>query len=117
MSNITPNRISKTETYLMETALEYVMPEFFTNLPKNKWRSLQLIHNLNVRFVTAYEPSKWRAVFRDGKGTILDLKITDPIISDRLRRKEKISKNCILTVSLATPWSPDVKKPPLCYKV
>jgi hypothetical protein len=49
---------------------------------------------------------------------MLDLKLTDPLTSDRLRNNEKISKNCILAVSLATPWSPrGSDQPERCYKM
>jgi|WetSurMetagenome_2_1015567.scaffolds.fasta_scaffold283042_1 hypothetical protein len=106
------------DSIILHNHQEYVPPEFFIELPKSKWRSLQLVHNQEVRFSCAYDPKKWRVLFRDGKGHTLDLKLTDPLISDRLRNNEKISNNCILTISLATPWCPsDGKQPMRCYKM
>jgi hypothetical protein len=106
------------DSVILHNHQEYVPPEFFTKLPKSKWRSLQLVHNTKVKFERAYKPNQWRVVFRNGKGHVLDLKLTDPLISDRLRKNEKISNNCILTVSLATPWSPQgSNQPERCYKM
>lgn len=105
------------DAVILHNHQEYVLPSFFTETPKSKWRSLQLVHNSNVRFRHAYDPSKWRIIFQDARGHVLNLKLTDPIISDKLRNGKKISNNCILAVSLATPWSPDEKTPERCYKM
>ena len=77
------------------------------------------MHNTNVRFKPhRSDPSKWRIYFQDGRGNLLDLKLSDPVISDRLRENEKIGRNCIMTVSLATPWSrPGSDQPERCYKM
>lgn len=121
VGRITPKELleyCEDDNVILHNHQDHVLPEFFAKLHKSKWRSLQLVHNSNVQFSPAYDPSKWRVVFRDTKGAILDLKLTDPIISGRLRRQEKISKNCILTVSLATPWSPQgSNEPKKCYKM
>jgi len=106
------------DSVILHNHQEFVSPEFFITLPKSKWKSLQLVHNTKVRFERAYKPNQWRVVFSDGKGHILNLKLTDPLISDRLRNNENISNNCILTVSLATPWSPKgSNEPKKCYKM
>ncbi len=106
------------DSIILHNYQEYVLPEFFTKLPRSKWKSLQLVNIQNVRFSPAYDPNQWRVVFRYGKGRILDLKLTDPLISDRLRNNKKISNNCILIVSLATPWSPQgSNQPKRCYKM
>jgi len=106
------------DTVILHDHQEYVLPSFFGKTSKSKWKSLQLVHNSNVHFCRAYDPQKWRVCFQDGKGFELDIKLTDPIISDRLRSGEKISKNCIMTISLATAWSPkDSEQPERCYKM
>jgi hypothetical protein len=112
-------RYCEDDNIILHNRQEYVLPAFFTKLPRDKWRSLQLVHSANVSFKPdRYKQNQWRVVFRYEKGNVLDLKLTDPIVSDRLRRQEKISKSCILTVSLATPWSPsDGKQPARCYKM
>ena len=83
-----------------------VSPEHFKRIPRSQWRSLQLVHITNVRFLSD-DRGKWRAHFKDGHGFPLALKVTDPIILDKLCNDESISSDCILTVSLATPWKPD----------
>jgi hypothetical protein len=107
------------DTVILHNHQEYVLPEFFTTLPKNKWRSLQLVQKQNVKFVhDSLDPKKWRVLFQNGMGHTLNLKLTDPLISSRLRNNEKISNICILTVSLATPWSPQgSNQPERCYKM
>ena len=106
------------DTVILHTHQDYVPPEFFTTHPKTEWRSLQLVHTSNVRFVL--NPwQKWRARFHDGTRTQLALKITDPVVLDKLRNGTNISENCIMTVSLATPWKPPDKpeEPERCYKM
>jgi hypothetical protein len=105
------------DTVILHTHQDYVPPEFFTTHPKTEWRSLQLVHTSNVRFVL--NPwQKWRARFHDGTRTQLALKITDPVVLDKLRNGTNISENCIITVSLATPWSPaNSDQPKRCYKM
>jgi len=106
------------DTVILHNHQEYVLPSFFTETPKSKWKSLQFVHNANVRFCRAYDPQKWRVHFQDAKGHILDLKLTDPVISGKLRGGKNISKNCIMTVSLATAWKPqDSNQPERCYKM
>jgi len=106
------------DTVILHNHKEYVLPSFFTKTSKNKWKSLQLVNIKNVRFNSAFKKGQWRVCFQDGKGCELDIKLTDPIISDRLRSGEKVSKNCIMTISLATAWSPkDSEQPERCYKM
>jgi len=94
-----------------------VAPEFFSQIPKSQWQSLQLVHNPNITFMR--NPwGKCRAHFRDAAQISLDLKVTDPTVLEKLRNAESISRDCILTVSLATPWKPnDSDQPELCYKM
>jgi len=106
------------DTVILHNHQEYVSPSFFAKTPKSDWKSLQLVHNSNVRFKPAYKEGQWRVCFHDGSGHVLNLKLTDPIVSDRLRRSEKINKNCIMTVSLATAWKPqNGGQPERCYKM
>jgi hypothetical protein len=125
VSRITPQDLLKyceDDSVILHNHQKSVLPDFFTKLPKSKWRSLQLVHEQNVKFIQdSSDPNKWRdkwrVSFRDGKGYILDLKLTDPLISDRLRKKENISNNCILTVSLGTPWRKRSNELEECYKM
>ena len=105
------------DTVILHNHEEYVSPEFFTTHPRSEWRSLQLVHNTNVRFNPAYDPKNWRAWFRDGRGRTLDLPLTDPVMSDKLRNGEKVGRDCILMISLGTPWKPKDRNQTLCYKI
>ena len=96
-----------------------VSPQTLEQIPANEWKSLQLVRPRNLSFERDYwNTNRWRARFRDGDGNEYYLKITDPVICDRLGRNEHIGPNCLLTVSLTEPWAPDDgSKPELCYKL
>jgi hypothetical protein len=101
---------------ILHNHLDFVPASLFSKIPRDQWKSLQLVLNLRVKFKRD-QRNKWRAYIQDGERYTLGLKITDPVVLDRLERGEKISSNCILTISLATPWSPDKKTPERCYKL
>ena len=85
----------------------------------SEWKSLQLVRPRRLAFGRHYyDPNRWVADFQDADGNHYSLKITDPVITRRLEAGEKISKECLLTVSMAKPWThnPD-ERPPTCYKV
>jgi len=91
--------------------------DYFKSVPKERWKSLQLIYSEEVKFCRdGYDTSKWRVCFSYGRG-YYDLKLTDIVLSDRLTNGEIISGECILTISLASPWKPDDKTPERCYKM
>ena len=78
---------------------------------------MQLIHNNDVIFEQdENNKPKWRANFVNSKGNALSLRVTDPAICERLEQGENISKDCLLTVSMASGWSPDKQTPKRCYK-
>ncbi len=89
--------------------------EDFRTLPRERWKSLQLVRQTNATFKYTdwLEGRKYKARLWLSGVKSLDLPITDPNIRCRLNNNEKISRNCIITVSLATPWKKDNK----CYKV
>lgn len=96
----------------------YVLPQLLSEKAFSKRKSLQLIRSENVTFQHhGYDNKKWRINFSYGTNKHLDLKLTDVVLSDRLRKNEKISHDCILTISLATPWKSDDKTPERCYKM
>jgi hypothetical protein len=106
------------DSVILHNHKDRVSPDFFGSTPKEKWKSLQLIHTPNVEFRHVFfNRRKWRSHFQDGKGNSLALKVTDPIILSRLNLDQEIGKDCILTVSLATPWRPNTITPERCYKL
>lgn len=92
---------------------------YFETIPLLQWQSLQLIHSENVHFYSTIWDGKrrWRSRLQYGGARTLDIKLTDPVLVERLSRGEQISHNCILTISLAGPWSPDGIQPMRCYKL
>jgi len=95
-----------------------VLPELLSEKASSERKSLQLIHSVNVTFnPDSYDRRKWRVFFQYGTKRYLDLKLTDVVLSDRLRNDEKINPDCILTISLATPWKRDKNTPERCYKM
>jgi len=121
LGRITPQDLLKyceDDSVILHTYQQYVLPGFFEKTPRSKWKSLQLVRNTDVKFVPhGSETNRWRAYFRDGRGRLRDLKLTDPVISNRLKNSEQISRDCILTLSLGAPWSPDGVQPKRCYKL
>ncbi len=62
--------------------------------------------------------NRWRAIFNDGSGNVLYLKVDYPEIVARLNNNEEIGKDCVLTISLAGPWAPPGGfKAERCYKL
>jgi len=112
-------RYCEDDTVILHNHLARVSPDYFETLPREQWKSLQLIRNSRVRFEPDYRDARdWRAHFRDGSGRHLALKVTDPLAGAFARRHEEVDGNCLLTVSLGGPWQPDDKlKPLMCYKL
>ena len=106
------------DSVILHNHQDYVSPDLLLNKSLSERKSLQLIHSENAKFKPhRYDSNKWRIFFQYGSGRYLDLKLTDVVISDRLRNNEKISPDCILTISLATPWKRDEETPERCYKM
>jgi hypothetical protein len=109
-------RYCTNESVVLHNDEDRVPPDLFLRLPKEKWRSLQLVHDTNVCFYC--DPwRKWHVSFRYGHGKTMDLKLTDPVILQKLESGQKVIKECILTVSLATPFSRSPADPKFCWKM
>ena len=120
VGRLEPNELLKhceDDGVILHNHLDYVRSVCFSVIPSRKWKSLQLVRNKNVTFERdLHDKSKWRASFADGKGNNLNLAVTDPVASEKLERGEKISNDCLLTVSLGPAWSPNKKTAKRCYK-
>lgn len=55
--------------------------------------------------------------FSYGRKQCLDLKLTDPILLSRLANGETISRDCILTISLGTPFKRQPSDIAFCWKM
>ncbi|MBN1343229.1 MAG: hypothetical protein JXQ73_11150 [Phycisphaerae bacterium] len=97
-----------------------VPADYFEQIPKARWKSLQLVHNTRVEFhgIVGKERIKWHASFRNSAGHVMNLRVTDPIFCQKLEWRLEVSPNCLMTISLTTPWRPpDGSEPARCYKV
>jgi hypothetical protein len=105
-------------TPILHSKDDRVAPEFLDALPPEQWTSLQLVHPKRASFARdSWNPNRWRASFRDAVGNHYSLKVTDPVVCGRLNHDERIGADCVLTVSLPEPWSPDDSTPEMCYKL
>ena len=93
--------------------------DYFQTIPRQEWKSLQLIKSAKVTFYsTSWQGRKrWRALIHHGDNKRLDLGLTDPMLVERLNRNDGVSGSYLLTVSLAGPWSPDNIQLKRCYKL
>jgi hypothetical protein len=93
--------------------------EYFKTIHESQWKSLQLIHPVRTEFYHKDwdGKKKWRVIIKHGKSQEIDLRLTDPIAIGKLENNKALSKDCLLTISLAGPWTPDNSKPKMCYKL
>ncbi len=105
------------DSVVLHNNLDHVRAICFRMIPSYRWKSLQLIRNDNVIFEQdETNKTKWRAKFINSKGTALNLRVTDPPTCKHLELGKNISKDCLLTVSMAAGWSPDKQTAKRCYK-
>jgi hypothetical protein len=106
-------------TPILHSTNDRVSPDVLDKLPPEQWVSLQLVKPRKLKFEHDYwDQHRWRARFQDTAGNEYNLKITDAITTRRLEAGEKISSDCVLTISLTKPWAPqDGSKPERCYKL
>jgi len=104
------------DSVILHNHKDRVPPDEFSKKPKCKWKSLQLIHSTGVYFYR----NPWGKLcvsFSYGRKQCLDLKLTDPILLSRLDSGETISKDCILTISLGTPFRRKQSDILFCWKM
>jgi|GEM_PF-7027588 len=87
-------------------------------MPFEEWKSLQLVQaevNLERDY---WHRNRWRASFNDDFGNLPYLKFDYPETVDRLNNDEEVASDCILTISLAGPWTPpNGSQAERCYKL
>ncbi len=110
-------RYCENDSVVLHNNSDNVRSSSFRMIPSYGLKSLQLISNDNIVFEKDEgNKEKWQTKFKNSKDDDFSLRVTDPIICERLGRGEKISKNCLLTVSMAAGWSPNRQTPKRCYK-
>lgn len=103
---------------ILHSTTDRVKPADLDAMSPDDWVSLRLVRPSKVHFARDYfKRSRWRASFADAKKNYYDLKVTDPVVSGRLNHDEKVGSDCILTVSMTEPWSPDSEKAAMCWKL
>jgi hypothetical protein len=110
---------SKSAT-LLHSVGKVAYPAHLEKLGPTKWVSLELVRVTNPIFEKdPRKTNRWQVKFSLGRlGRIYCLGVTDPIITVRLNQGQKISKECLLTVSLTEPIElPRYEIPELCYKI
>ena len=107
------------DAIILHNDRDRVPPGYFQTIPRDEWKSLQLIRNTRVQFEPDHlNPRKWRASFEDGSGRPLALKVTDPLADSIARKYEDTDGDCLLTISLGGPWQPrNESLPMMCYKL
>jgi hypothetical protein len=108
---------SKSPTVLHNHS-KVIEPSVMNALRPEQWVSLQLVHAKNVIFrQDPRNDSRWVAEFSLSRfGPDYQIKVTDPIATERLNAGGQIGRNCLLTVSLTEPIAL-YDLPELCYKV
>jgi len=92
-----------------------VDPDIFTDMPRKRWKSLQLIRVVNPDFgLNAW--GKKRCIFMYA-GINYELKVTDPAIIHKIECGGVISRECLLTISMTTPFKTPSYEKPYCWKI
>ena len=90
----------------------------FRRIPRDRWRSLQLVHCCCADFHRdARKPEDWRVTFEYREAEYADLKVTDPVAETRLGRGERLDGPFVLTISLGTPFRPTNTSREYCFKL
>lgn len=92
--------------------------KFVQNLSIENRKSLQLVHSRDVRFLKTISYRGRLQVRADFtyKTKRYNLVVTDSVIERRVAEDERISQECILTISLGGPF-PEEDPNPSCYKL
>ena len=103
---------------ILHSKNDRVDPRVLEKLPPTEWKSLQLIRTQVLFHRDSRKESRWRACFYDRSGNYLSINVTHPPTTQKLNAGEQVGPECLLTVSLASPWTPvDGSQPERCYKV
>jgi hypothetical protein len=99
---------------LLHSNVKRVDPDIFATLPKNEWKSLQLIHAKNATFyIDDYRKNTAKFVYN---GVGYNLRITDPAFVEQ-KGDKRFSSDCLLTISMSPPCKMPCDSKPYCYKM
>jgi len=110
-------RYCQTAASVLYNDRDHIKANILRLIPSGRMRSLELVHVQDAIFMSDENiKTKWRVSFSNGHGRKLNLRVTDPALCEKLDAGKTTSSNCLVTVSLGPPWSPDKKTAPKCYK-
>jgi hypothetical protein len=92
-----------------------VDPDTFLPIPRNQWKSLQLIRVNGLSF-SLNQWKKTHCTF-NYYGVSYSLKVTEPVIIDKIKNGNSVSRKCLLTISLATPYKTPAYDKEYCWKM
>ena len=106
---------------LLHNAYDRVSYRYLQGLPRDRWKSLQLVRATRLCFRMVRRPGKadqCRAGFAypPGGRTRYDLPLTDPVWERVVADGRAGRSECIFAVSLGMPFSPDDREP-ACFKL
>lgn len=92
-----------------------VDPDIFLQIPHNQWKSLQLISVNGLSFsLNQWKKTHCTFIYY---GVSYNLKVTEPVIIDKIKNRDSVSRKCLLTISLATPWAAQKNEKLYCWKM
>lgn len=87
---------------------------FFNTLPCEDWKSLQLVRSIKTHFFKREWPERTQYMVRFFVNkTRFEFSLTDPVIRGKIASGDQISIDCVLTISLTSPFEGD----DMCYKL
>lgn len=123
---MTPEDIEKYASqpyYVLHNRRKYITPTELRKKSFEKRVTLQLIRVDNFKVCDARrkpaDKPNWNGAILSGRRK-LEVKITDPIFVESLKRGHKPSPSCLLTMSLGMPYKPpgwDENDEPACWKL
>ena len=126
VDKLTPEDIRKyvkKTVYVLHNRKMFVSPKDLEKKPFEERETLQLIQvdGFTVRDTREKSSDKnnWKGRISSG-GRSIEVKITDPVFSEKMNKGHKPSSSCFLTMSLSMPYKPpdwDKNEEPVCWKL
>ena len=101
----------------------FVMLEYLRSLPFEQRRTITLVEAFDFEAfgtgLSAQGGHKWNGSFVSPCGQRLTLRITDPVLAEKLEQGYVPAVHCAVTVSLSMPFRPERAegRPPVCWKL
>ncbi|MBN2018852.1 MAG: hypothetical protein JW749_01355 [Sedimentisphaerales bacterium] len=109
--------------YVLHNRKMFVSPKELQQKPFEERETLQLIQvdEFRVRNTRekATDKNNWKGIISSGR-RVIEVKITDPVFSEKLNKGHNPPSSCFLTMSLSMPYKPaewDKDEEPVCWKL